>query len=267
MGLMSFLKTGKVEQVTLPKGGGTKKQRNPNPGTIAIRVFADGSVYPSQGAVDKFNLAYPDAVITKEVVPLKEGESLPEGETQKTRNVYSFPKGTGNGLDVIDTDKCLQFKGLGKRLLFVAVVPKNAGKVDLFATTSYEDTGVPKSTVMDQGAKTFGDKELLSTLTEVYGIVLNTNEAEGPVKEFVDLNILEEYTEGADTFNITEHFSTPILFAPKSTSRGKDKGKDTYERRENAPVYLLAPDELLVPEPAATEAKSTLKKEKEEAKA
>lgn len=237
-GLLSFLKSGTVEEVAKAAAGVRSKQRNPNPGIVAIRIFKDGSVFPSKAAVDKFDLEYRSAVISKEAIPLKEGQVLKEGETQKFRNIYEFPSGTGNGLDVIATKKSTQIK-LGKDVIFVAVTPKGAGKVDLFSSTNYNEDGTPKTSVMDQGAVTFGDKILLNLLMEDYGIILSEE------KPYVDLMISETITEGTEVFNVTEHFSRPILLVPKTVARGDDKGKDDYERRENVKVYLLAPPELV----------------------
>lgn len=235
MGLMDFLKSGKVEEVTkAPRTGatGARKERNPNPALLAIRLFYSGAVYPSQALVEKFDLDYRKAKITKETLPLKDGQT-----EAIVRNKYEYPEGQGNGMDVIDTKEWGQFKGEG-RMVFVAVVPKSEPKVDLFQSTMYEDDGTPKSTVMDQGAVTFGQQILLPMVKEVFGIDLGNEPGK---QEFVDLEVLEEVTEGEETFNVTETFSKPIMLVPKRITRGKDKDKLDYERRENAKVYLLVP--------------------------
>lgn len=233
MSLLSFLKTSKVEDVAAPVRVGTpgvRKQRNPNPAILAIRVWKDGSVYPSQALVAKFDLEYADAKITKETLPLKDGETTPG-----IKRTYEFPNGTGNGMDVIDSREWNQYKASGD-MLFVGVLPKNQPKVDLFGQTAYDDaTGKPKSSVLDQGTQTFGKTVLLPLIKEVYNIELTEEQ------EFVDMGVFESLTEGSETFNITENFSKPIIFAPKRITRGADKGKADYSRRENMKVYGFAP--------------------------
>lgn len=248
MSLLSFLKTSQVEEIPVKTGrtGGPRKAWNPAPAIIAIRVWKDGSVFPSQAAVDKFELEYRSASVKKEEIAKKN----PEDE-QKYRTVYEHPDGPGNGFDVIDSRVWPGFKGDGA-MLFVAAVAKNEGKVDLFNQVSYDDTGNPKVSVMDQGSATFGTQVLIPALEDVYGIRFNRNAQEesenGPALEaitdgvdFVDLLIVEELKEGDESFNITEAFSKPILFAPKRVVRGADKGKADYTRRENVKVYGLIP--------------------------
>lgn len=244
--LLGFLRSGRVEEVKAPTrtgGGGPRKQRNPNPALIAVRVWADGSVYPSQAAVTKFDLEYKDAVVKKE-------------DGQKTK--YEFPTGQGNGLDLIDTRVWQQFQG-GAGLL-VAVVPKGSPKVDMFSTVNYDAEGKPKSTAMDQGAQTFGQEVLIPAIEEIYGLEFARSARaakEGaPAVEareglaYVDLEIFEELGEGEEKINITEMFSKDILFVPKRITRGADKGKADYARREKVKVYGFVPVQILRPSAA-----------------
>lgn len=251
MSLLNFLKTSTVEEVASPaRAGGGRKQWNPSPAIVAIRVWKDGSIFPSQAAVDKFDLEYRKSVITKEPIKLKENETEAD---QKFRNVYGFPDGTGNGLDLIDSRQWPQVKGDGA-MLFVAVVPKDAGKVDFFNTVAYGDDGTPKTNVMDQGSNTFGKDVLLPAIEEVYGVKFNraaSEDGKDPgVKDgvdFLDLAIFESLGEGEESFNVTEHYSKPILHVPKRITRGADKGKADYIRRENVKVYGLAPASEVLP--------------------
>jgi hypothetical protein len=259
MSLLNFLKKANVEEVksspAARTGGGVRKQWNPNPAIVAVRVWKDGSVFPSQAAVDKFDLEYRKAKITKEALPLKDGQA-----EAAFKNKYEFPEGTGNGLDVIDTREWAQYKGDGD-LLFVAVVPKDAGKVDLFSSVNYDAEGAPKVTAMEQGANTFGKEVLVPAIEAVYGIKFQ-REAKAATKEsaavtaqegvdFVDLEIFETFGEGEDAVNVTEAFSKPILHVPKRITRGADKGKSDYTRRENVKVYGFAPTQVLHPEKEA----------------
>jgi hypothetical protein len=258
MSLMNFLKSSTVEEVktTGGKPGGLRKQWNPPPAIVAIRVWKDGSIFPSKAAVDKFDLEYRKTAITKEPLPLKDGETEADRSYKK---MYAWPDGTGNGFDFIDSRQWNQVQGDGA-MLFVAVVPKNAGKVDLFNTVSYEEDGTPKVSVLEQGAVTFGQQVLIPAVEQVYGIRFNRDakeavvasagvEAQAAVTEvtdgvdFVDLAVFESIGE----FNVTEKYSKPILHVPKLLTRGKDKGKSDYERREGVKVYGLAPAEVVLP--------------------
>jgi len=142
MGMLDFLKDIQLEAVEdSPKASGlTKKQRRPEDDVLAIRIWKDGSVYPSKKLVDTFNLEYPVAAITEE-----------EKENKKVRS-YEFPSGTGNGLDVIDSRAWGMYKNDNPKQQFIAVaiVPKSEPKIDLFGSTKYNDKGTPLSSVLDQ---------------------------------------------------------------------------------------------------------------------
>lgn len=246
MSLLSFLKSGTVEvPAEAPKGpGGKAKQWQPNPQMIAVRVWRDGSVFPSQAAIDKFDLEYRKANITQEEIPARaevkdeNGKVISEAKPAGSRNKYEFPDGTGNGLDVISSLEWKNFNSsVEGKMMFVAVTPKSEPKVDLFSTTNYDKTGVPKSTVGEQGAATFGKQVLLPMLKEVYGIELTEEEG----KDFVDLVIFESIGSGVNTFDVTGSYSKPMVYLPKRVARGDAKGKLDYSRRENVKIYGFAP--------------------------
>jgi len=266
MSLLNFLQSATVEEVvpgTRVGKTGPRKQWQPNPSIVAIRLWRDGSVYPSLAAINKFDLQYKDAVITKEKLPLKEGQTDAD---QKYKNVYDFPNGTGNGFDVVDSRVWDQFKTAAEGgMLFIVPTPKNAAKVDLFGSTNYTDDGKPKSTVEEQGAATFGSEVLIPAVEALYGIVFKVDAVEArpaqdavpasegveAVKakpaveavagvdgvEYVDLAIFDKLGD----FDIVKTYSKNILHVPKRIIRGKDAGKSDYVRRENAVVYGLAP--------------------------
>jgi len=235
MSFLSFLGSAQVEEVKAPtkRGGGRSKQWCPNPTLLAIRLWRDGSVFPSQAAIDKFDLQYRNCTITKIPIPLKEGQTE---EDQKYKNEYYFVSGPGNGFDVIDSRVWAGYKAAG-HMLFVSPVKKDQPKVDLFARVDYEEDGTPKVKVEDQGSATFGKDVLLQAVAELYGITL-TEEAG---KDYVDLIIFSEH-EG---INITEKLSAPFTLVPKRVNRGADKGKPDYERREGAQIYGLVPAQIL----------------------
>lgn len=285
MSLLNFLQSSTVEEVKpgVRAGGptGPRKQWQPNPSIVAVRLWRDGSVYPSAAAIAKFDLGYKDAVITKENLPLKDGETV-----AKTKNVYAFPNGTGNGFDVVDSRVWDQFKAAAEGgMLFVVPTPKNAPKVDLFGTTNYTDEGKPKSTVEEQGAATFGVDVLLKAVSELYDITWKVDAVEARAAqpavpasegveaikakpaveavagvegvEYVDLAIFDKLGD----FDIVKTYSKNILHVPKRIIRGKDAGKSDYVRRENAVVYGFAPADQVL-----TDYKADTKEEAQEGK-
>jgi hypothetical protein len=242
--LFSFLKSAEVEEVkvvatTGAKRGGPRKQWNPAPALLAIRIWQDGSVFPSQALVDKFDLEYKDAVITFEDIAAKPAVMEADGLTIKTeakeahrKRIATVNPPVGNGFDVIDTREWGQWKMPENNMLFIGAVPKDLPKVDLFSSTVYNDEGKASNTVMEQGAATFG-KGLVTTIKEIYGIELSDD------KEYVDMIVATEL----DGVNINTQFSKPITLAPKKVSRGKDAGQMDYVRRENMILYGFVPAE------------------------
>lgn len=223
--MLDFLLEATIEDVAEVKtrgASGLRKQRNPE--GLAIRVFRDGSVYPSQELVDKFNLEY---------------GNKPNGDE----------KATGNGFDVIDTALFPTFKA-GKRILIVNPVAKAQPKVDLFGSTTYNEDGTPKSSVLDQGNKTYGSKDLIPMIEEIYGIQFKKRvETEG------DGTTLPEptFTEGVEYVDMVlvanpatqQPWTLPagktICYIPKKVSRGDDKGVVTTQRRETPFFYAFIP--------------------------
>lgn len=256
MSILSFLNTAKVEEVArAPRvGGGAKKPWNPPTTVLAVRVWRDGSVFPSQALVERFNLEYPSVTITKgEEIPwpndkiqehLNKQMELPEADRKELKPRYKpsliEPIGgvAGNGFDVIDSRVWAGYKAQGN-MLFISAVSKQEPKVDLFGATKYDANGVPISKVLEQGSKTFGKLVLLNAIEELYGIKLDTS------KEYVDMLVLEELQVGDSTINFNKQFSVPVMLAPKLTNRGKDKGKPDYERREGSIVFGFIPDEVV----------------------
>lgn len=216
---LSFLNDVLVENVEpkAPRGGG-KKQRNPDADFLGIRIWADGSVYPSLSLVGGFNLEYPAAVISS--VATKDGG---------TKTIPTVVGNPGNGIDVIDVRQWNQATASNKNFIAVAFSPKDAPKVDLFALTRYDDAGKPLSTVMDQGSNTFGKTELLPLIKELYN--LEPNE-EG----FIDMAVATEIAGGKNLRS-----SNGLEYLPKKIARGEDKGKADYAKRENVDIFMLHP--------------------------
>lgn len=253
---LDFLASAEVEEVAPGATGGPRKQRNPNPAILAIRVWKDGSVYPSEALKDKFNLEYPQVTYVTTPVPPKK-----EGDAPTSKKTIQYPKEPGNGFDVIDSRVWGAYKG-GNNALFIAAVPKDAPKVSLFGTCTWDENGKPKTSVMEQGAVTFGEAVLLPAIKDIYGIDLL---AEGSEKEFVDMIVFDTFKDSTGKeHNLTAMLSKPLTLVPKRVTRGKDKDKDDYERRENLQIWGFMPSELLNPPPAPTDTEK--KEEVKEAK-
>jgi hypothetical protein len=239
--MLDFLTTATVldvaEIVTVRKStSGPRKERNPL--GLAIRVFRDGSVYPSQALVDTFNLDYPTAVVSRELISS-------EGEETKFKLDFKVSGHPGNGFDIIDTDKA-PFLSFGKRILVISPIQRDQPKVDLFAQTSYDETGLPKSNVIDQGAKSYGTDYLIPAIEEIYGIAF-AKRVEGsteltPGVEFVDMVLVANPNTNAPW---TLPKGKEVAFIPKQFVRGKDKGQYTVIRRENPVFYAFLPMSLI----------------------
>ena len=112
-----------LEGLTLVDTGRQRQPKEVNPTGLAVRVFANGNVYPSKELIERFNLEY----TTKE------------------------EQGTRNGFDVVDSTDWAPTAHLPRMILF-GVTPKTEAKVDLFSSCRYTDDNQPKSSVSSQGS-------------------------------------------------------------------------------------------------------------------
>lgn len=158
----SFLNTvtvNKVEEAPKSKSGGrVAQEKNPKEG-LTLRLFKDGSIYPSQKLVDKFNLEY-----TKDK--------------------------SGNGFDVFSSSNWNQYPKDAENVVFISATSKENARVDLFGQAREVNGELTK--VMEQGSKTFG-KELIKMLGEVYGTELLSDDIFNG-KKYVDLQVIEDIT-------------------------------------------------------------------------
>jgi hypothetical protein len=212
--MLDFLKQVQVTapEVEIRKASGPRKQRNPE--NADIRLFSDGSVYPSAMLAEKFRLEYGNK-------PTEKGQSL-----------------TGYGFDVIDSEEFKQYLNTPVRCIWVSPVPRSEGKIDMFASTSYNEDGTPKSSVLDQGTVTFGRNTLIPMIESAYGITLNEETKEfSNGKRYVDFILA-----GPDK---DTPFTLPpgktLAFVPKAKERGEEKGMATVVRRENPEFWCLYP--------------------------
>ena len=205
-----------------------KKDSNPAPTFMGFRVHKDGSVFPSEALVQKFNLEYPKATVTNKPLfnsedgsPLKDEEGNPV-----TKRVVDTPDGS-NGFDVFMLHNWTQAENrlAMPNVILVAVSPKKSDKVDLFSNSKYNDDGTPKTSVLDQGAVTFGKDALLPMLKDVYGVEIGE---EG----FLDLEVMV-------SDNVRSISPSGIFNLPKLVTRGEKKGKADFVRRENVDIFPL----------------------------
>jgi hypothetical protein len=111
-----------LSNLTLKDTGRLRQPKTNTPEGLSIRILANGSVYPSAEAVERFGLEY-----TKK-------------DEQNTRN----------GFDVVDSHEWEPTKAL-PRMILLGVTPKTEPKVELFAGCRYDDEGFPRSSVVTQG--------------------------------------------------------------------------------------------------------------------
>jgi len=204
---MSFLKMLEgFEATPNEKKESTRAKIQRNPITADLRVFKTGAVYPSADCVTSFNLQY----------------HMKESEVK------------GNGFDVIDSRELQNTKGAATPFLMIAPVSKDAGRVDLFNQTMFNEDGTPIANVMDQGSTSFGE-EMLRMLKEVYGITFEGED------NFVDLTF-----EKVDVISTQlQNATNGIYYVPKRVTRGPLKGTMQYTRRENLDIYVLVPANLV----------------------
>lgn len=211
---MSFLGNVKAEVKAVNTTSPTGKKKERNPITADIRVFKTGAVYPSAKLVQDFELEYQD-----------KDSATP-----------------GFGFDVIDGRIWANLK-TDAPALFIAPVRRDLGKVDLFASCTYDENNKPVVEVMEQGATTFG-KQLLAMIAEIYNV------APTEEQDYVDLNLVAIPEVNA----LLKSTTNGILHLPKTVSRGDNKGTATYVRREGQTVYGFVPVQLLTEEADQVEA-------------
>lgn len=174
-----------------------------------LRVWSDGSIYPSMSLVKDYNLEYQTA------------EMLEDIET--------FPNGEGNGLEIFNIRDWVNIpeaqRAMAPNLLLVSVTPRTYSKLDIFANVKREQ-GVPKYSVSEQGATTYGSTKLLPLLKEVYGVTVEKG-------EYVDLEIVTSKNQ--------KHIAPNGIFVfPKTVVSKKDKTETVaQETRKGVDIFPL----------------------------
>lgn len=157
---LEFLKKASIVAIEATKSATarTTTAKNRNPENADIRIYKDGSVYPSAALVAEFDLAY-------------------RGKDDDG----------GKAFDIFKSADCPHMASWAadEKALFITAVDRKLPKTDMFSGSKYDETGAPKADVLTQGSNTFGTDTLLPALKEVYGIEPNE---EG----FIDLVIMRE---------------------------------------------------------------------------
>lgn len=150
LGAIQLTQVTKVPAVRTAKAHRTPKDTD-------LRLFADGSCYPSAALIEEFQLEYQD-----------KDSAIPEF-----------------GFDVFETTKWGMWPS-SDHFVMIAQTSKHDRKVDLFSKTSYDADGHARSSVASQGAATFG-KKLISMLEQTYNEELFKNG-----NAYVDLDIMRD---------------------------------------------------------------------------
>lgn len=225
---LDFLHELSAEEVVAPQPKTVKKDRNPANDFMGIRVWKDGSVYPSKALVDQFNLEYQKPASSQEPV-MKDGQPvLDDAGKQVTELKLDFSNDNSYGIDIVDSNDWGQVAKTwkGRRLVLAGITFKRAGKVDLFAACRY-DAGVPIVSVLDQGSSTYGKAQLLPMMGEVYGVQCG----EGG---YMDLELVQSH-------NLKAIAANGIFNLPKTIVRGTKAGSPDIARRENINIFPLIP--------------------------
>jgi hypothetical protein len=216
--MLEFLKKvqATAPETAIRRASGVRKERNPV--NADLRIFVDGSVYPSADLAGKFKLEY--------------GNKPEEGQSA-----------TGYGFDVIDSNEFTQYLATPVRCLWISPVPRSESKIDLFGTVKYDkETGAPTASVLEQGTVTFGQNVLLPLIAAAYGITVNEEtKLFSNGQRHIDLKLYSsDGNEGTENPFFLPAGRT-MAFVPKSKQRGEEKGTPTVIKRDNPEFYCLYP--------------------------
>jgi len=235
---LGFLNNLTIETIEAAKPAVSKKDSNPDPSSLCIRVWKNGEIFPSQRLVDDYNLEYPTATQV-ETIELCNEDGTPKMVTAEgkepvraTKRKVTFDENVvANGLDVFTLHAWTQIpeadRSASSNLILVAVTPKSAPKVELFANVKYNEDGKPASSVLSQGASTYGKAVLLPLVKELYN-------AEPNEEGYIDLEVATGYDQSSKVPN-------RVFILPKNVSRGAEKGKASYEMRSCSGIFPLVP--------------------------
>lgn len=227
---LAFLKDITIQEVANTTPRTAKRESNP-PSGLTIRVWSDGSVYPSAELVSRFSLEYPKAKVSVFEAKNDDGTAKLDDSgapvTKRTIEVdHSVPS---FGFDVFTLNKWTQVANVPEDVIVVGVTPRSESRIDLFDRCKFQDNGQPVSSVMDQGANTFGKNFLLPMLLEVYKMSPADH-----VNGYIDLEV-------ETSINLADRVPNGIFMLPKVVTKGENKGKADYVRREGISIFPLVP--------------------------
>lgn len=172
-----------------------------------LRVFKNGRVYPSAAFLEANGFEYQAKIETVDPIT---------GDVKVAV--------VGNGLDIFSSVNWSMVKGLEEEVIFCALVPRQGNpKIDLWGSCQFKD-GLPTSTLLEQGASTFGKTALVDMLASAYGVDWST-------AKYVDLKV---------ELDIPMVSESDVYHLPKLVARGENKGKATYVRRELINIFPLS---------------------------
>ncbi len=157
---LEFLKKASLvaNEIVKPAVARTTVAKNRNPENADIRIYKDGSVYPSAALVAEFDLTYRGKEETG-------GQAFDVFKSSDFPNTQSWPE--------------------ENRVIFIAALDRSEPKTDLFSGGKFNEDGTPTSDVLTQGSNSFG-KGLLEDIKAVYG--------EEPGEDgYIDLVILRDF--------------------------------------------------------------------------
>lgn len=212
---MNFSFLNNIQAVELPQKEVVKKGRekvSKNPEGMRIRIYKDGSVYPSLELSQEFNLEYDDKAV---------------------REVSDDT----NGFDVFSSKDWVQYPKDVQQAVFITAIPKSEPQVTLFKSVDYNEDGTPKKSVMNQGSKR---PEIIEWLRDVYEkpVLPAFTEANGTgendqlfgSKNYVDLEVNTE---------VKVFEGLPKYFIPKVIKKGDKVGQMSYVERTNLSIFPL----------------------------
>jgi hypothetical protein len=216
-----FSQLTNLTPVELPKAESKPKgiKATPkNPTGMKLRIFRDGSIFPSAELVEKFNLEY-----------------VNKAESQSEDNM-------SNGFDIWSSKDWGQYPKEAQQVVFIAAVSKSEPKVSVFASVDYNSDGTPKKSVLNQGSKR---PEIVEMLREVYNlpvfetevtesesgnISIHTTDKLFGSKNYVDLDVNTE---------VKVFEGLPAYYIPKEVKKGNKAGTMSYETRTGLTVSPL----------------------------
>lgn len=189
--------------------------------------FLDGMLF----ADDKVKAKCPESDLSGLKLRVYEnGEVIPSRELVEKFNL-EYGEGS-SGVDIFLAHSWGAYDKTKPNLLFFTAVPRTEAKISLFSKET------PDGSIM---TSKFKSSELVTNLraldADVFNIGKRANYNSSKRKAYVDIEIVVDKP-------ITTQDN--IYYVPKTISRGPDKGKETYVRRENITLYPIMLPEVQV---------------------